>query len=118
VDKQREILVRETGLREDEIIRVPFLHMPAGGGSLAYQPGTLNGIYLSDGVFAAPDPHGPVIDGKDIFKAQLESALAAHGISVKWVEDWDLYHTQSGEVHCGSNTLRSTPEAKWWESGR
>ena len=118
VDKQREILVRETGLTDSEIVRVPYLHMPSGGGSVAYQPGTLNGIYLSDGVFAAPDPHGPVIDGKDIFKKQLEDALAPHGITVKWVEDWDLYHIQSGEVHCGSNAVRSTPETKWWESGR
>jgi protein-arginine deiminase len=117
VDMQVSRIVEATGLTEAEIVRVPYLHQSAGGGSVAYQPGTVNGIYLADGVFAAPDPHGPVIDGKDIFKTQLEAALAAHGITVKWVEDWDLYHIQSGEVHCGSNTVR-TPTAKWWESGR
>jgi protein-arginine deiminase len=117
VDMQVARIVEATGLTEAEIVRVPYLHQSAGGGSVAYQPGTVNGIYLADRVFASPDPHGPVIDGKDIFKTQLETALAAHDITVKWVEDWDLYHLEMGEVHCGSNTVR-TATAKWWESGR
>jgi protein-arginine deiminase len=117
IDMQVSRIVEATGLSEAEIVRVPYLHQPASGLSLAYQPGTVNGIYLADGVFAAPDPHGPVIDGKDIFKVQLESAIAAHGIEVKWVEDWNLYHIAAGEVHCGSNTRRR-PTNKWWESGR
>ncbi len=118
VDAQLAIIQAATGLTEAEIIRVPFLHEPVGGGSLAYQPGTVNGVLLTDKVFASPDPHGPVIDGKDIFKTQLENALAPFGVSVAWVEDWYLYHINAGEVHCGSNSMRAIPEARWWESGR
>ncbi len=59
-----------------------------------------------------------MIDGKDIFKTQLEDALAPYGITVHWVEDWDLYHRLSGEVHCGTNAARTIPAEKWWESGR
>jgi len=83
---------------------------------VAYQPGTINGIYLSDTHFAAPDPHGPMIDGKDLFKTQLEQALGVLGINVDWVENWDDYHNYAGEVHCGSNAMRQVPKEKWWEA--
>lgn len=118
VDGQLAILKKEVGLTDDEILHIPFLHMPADGYSIAYQPGTVNGVYLSDTVFGAPKPHGPVIDGKDIFEAQLEEEFAKVGVTVAFIEDWDLYHALSGEVHCGTNTTRKVDGAeKWWESG-
>lgn len=117
VDAQLEILRKELGLADDEIVKVPFLHIEYGGASLAYQPGTVNGIYLKKGQFVAPDPHGPVIDGEDVFKKALVDALSPHGVSVQFIEDWE-YHVGGGEVHCGTNAARAIPEAKWWESGR
>jgi protein-arginine deiminase len=118
VDAQLDILRREVGLTDDEIIRVPFLHTTYGGKSVAYQPGTVNGIYLSDTLFASPEPHGPVVGGRDIFKEALSIPLSKIGVTVSWVEDWDAYHRVLGEVHCGSNATRKIPEARWWESGR
>lgn len=118
VDAQLAKLKAELGLSEDEIIRVPFLHTSYGGKSAAYQPGMVNGLYLSETRFAAPDPHGPIIDGKDIFKAALSEPLASIGITVDFLEDWDEYHVGLGEVHCGTNTTRKVPDVKWWESGR
>lgn len=118
VDAQLATLRKELGLADDEIIRVPFLHTAYGGKSAAYQPATVNGVYLAEGHFAAPDPHGPVIDGKDIFRAALSEPLANIGVTVHFVEDWDEYHVNLGEVHCGTNTTRRVPDAKWWESGR
>ncbi len=118
VDAQVAIIKKETGLTDDEIVHVPFLHSMAGGASIAYQPGIVNGVYVGDKHFAAPDPHGPVIDGKDIFKEALVSALAPHGITVHWVEDWEGYHLGIGEVHCGTNAARKIPDIKWWETGR
>ena len=41
-------------------LRHPFLHMTVNGYSIAYQPGMVNGLYISDGHFVAPDPHGPI----------------------------------------------------------
>jgi len=118
VDGQLQILKTETGITDAEIIHVPFLHEPSFGLSLAYQPGTVNGLYYAFDTFAAPDPHGPVIDGVDIFKDQFEKALGAVGIKVAWIEDWDLYHRLSGEVHCGTNSKRALlPDEKWWMSG-
>lgn len=118
VDNQLAILQKETGITDEEIIRIPYLHENAEGYSVAYQVGTVNGIYLSNTDFGAPDPHGPVIDGKDIFKEHMTQAFAKHGIKVHYIEDWDLYHRLSGEVHCGSNVTRQiSPTEKWWESG-
>lgn len=118
VDAQIAIVKHETGLTDDAIIRVPFLHQDIyAGTSAAFQPGMVNGVYLADDVFAAPDPHGPLIDGVDPFKAATEAAFGAHGVAVRWVEDWDLYHRNLGEVHCGSNTRRRVSASdRWWEA--
>ena len=82
------------------------------------QPGLVNGLYMTEKHFVSPDPHGPVIGGKDIFKSAMQQALAPVGITVHFAEDWDAYHRNSGEVHCGTNSTRRIPDAKWWESGR
>ncbi|MDF2696907.1 MAG: Protein-arginine deiminase type [Labilithrix sp.] len=118
VDAQLAILKAETGLTDDEIVHVPFLHINYDGKSAAYQPGTVNGVYISDTRFGAPDPHGPEIDGKDIFKTALSEPLAKLGITVDFIEDWDEYHLGIGEVHCGTNATRAIPAERWWESGR
>ncbi|MDF2696146.1 MAG: Protein-arginine deiminase type [Labilithrix sp.] len=109
---------QETGLTDAEIVKVPFLHQDLNGASVAYQPGMVNGIYISDTRFVSPDPHGPVIGGQDIFKQAMSAALAPFNITVHFAEDWDTYHRQLGEVHCGTNATRQIPQAKWWESGR
>lgn len=118
VDAQLAIIKAATGLKDDEILRIPYLHMPYSRGSVAYQPGMVNGLYLSDTHFVAPDPHGPQIDGTDPFKDVMTSKLAAVGVTVHFAEDWDLYHRAMGEIHCGTNATRAVPTAKWWESGR
>jgi protein-arginine deiminase len=106
-----------TGLTDAEIVKVPFLHMTTDGYSIAYQPGMVNGLYIADHHFVAPDPHGPVIAGKDIFKTAMINALAPYDVTVHFAEDWDTYHAMMGEVHCGTNATRAVPAAKWWESG-
>jgi len=118
VQAQLDIVKAATGLTDAEIIRVPFLHMPYTQGSIAYQPGMVNGLYLAPGHFVAPDPHGPVVNGVDIFKAKMQERLAPFGVTVHFAEDWDLYHRNMGEVHCGTNATRQVPDTKWWESGR
>lgn len=116
VDAQLAIVKRETGLTDAEIISVPFLHQDVYGGySLAYNPGTVNMLVLDEHHIVVPDPFGPVINGKDIFKEQLETALAPYQVQVRWVDDWNLYHRLAGEVHCGTNVRRSVPATPWWE---
>jgi protein-arginine deiminase len=115
---QLEKLKKETGLTDAEIIKIPFLHTTEQGLSYAYIPGMVNGIYVSDTEFVVPRPHGPVIDGKDIFEETMTERLKPLGITVRFAEDWDDYHAALGEVHCGTNTRRKIPDALWWESGR
>ena len=32
-----------------------------------------------------------------------------------FVDDWYTYHLSMGEVHCGTNVLRTPdPDAQWW----
>jgi protein-arginine deiminase len=115
IEAQLAILKAEIGLRDDEIVRVPFLHHTLNGKAVAYQPGTVNLLVLSRTLVLAPDPLGPVVGGVDLFKVQLEDALAAHGITVRWTDVWDLYHRHAGEVHCGTNATRAIPDARWWD---
>jgi protein-arginine deiminase len=118
IDGQLATIKAATGLTDAEIIRIPYLHMPYSQGSIAFQPGMVNGLYIAPGHFVAPDPHGPDIAGVDPFKAIMEQRLAPFGVTVHWAEDWDLYHRNLGEVHCGTNSTRQIPDSKWWESGR
>lgn len=115
VDEQVAIIKRETGLTDAEIIKLPFLHEDVQGTSLAHQPGTVNLFVIDDKTVAVPNPHGPVINGRDVFQKHLEEALAPYGYTVKWVENWNLYHRMAGEVHCGTNAARAIPSTKWWE---
>ena len=110
VDDQVAIIKNVTGITEDEIIRIPYLHHTVSGYSVAYQPGTVNGILIDQENFMPPKPHGPKIDGKDVMEKQFEEAYATVGMNVRWVEDWDLYHRLLGEVHCGSNATREIPK--------
>jgi protein-arginine deiminase len=119
VDDQITSLKKETGITDAEILHLPFLHWKEGGYSVAYQVGTVNGISLGDAHYAMATPHGPVIRKRDIFQRQAEDEFAKVGITVHWVEDWDLYHRLDGEIHCGSNVTRKVPtDVHWWETDR
>lgn len=83
---------------------------------VAHTAGIPNGISLGGGVFGAPDPHGPRVDGVDLFKRTTERALAGTPVKLKWVEDWDFLHKGLGEVHCGTNALREPTRADWWRA--
>ena len=117
-DGQLTVIKAATGLTDAEIVHIPYLHMSTSGKSIAYQPGTVNGVYISNTHFVAPIPHGPQIGGVDIFEKQMTDQLTPFGITVDFIEDWDDYHAVEGEVHCGTNTARTIPDAKWWESAK
>jgi protein-arginine deiminase len=116
---QVNVIKTATGLTDAEIVKVPTTHRLTSSKSIAHLPGIVNGIAMSDKVFLAPDPHGPVIGGKDIFKAAFEASMATWGITVYWVEDWDLLHSLNGEIHCGTNVDRLVGAGEtWWTSGK
>jgi protein-arginine deiminase len=117
--EQVNIIKTATGLTDAEIVKVPLLHRLTSSRSVAYIPAIVNGIAISDKVYFAPDPHGPVIGGKDIFKAAFEASMTTWGITVYWVEDWDLFHALDGEIHCATNADRVVGAGEtWWTSGK
>lgn len=174
IDKNLEILKRETGITDEEIFRLPALFYgseldtpsppnstesaktskvartsdshghpnpppniisiatpPSSSSSSslkrrqdndqmdplwAFYPGIVNGAVLSDAIVLAPNPWGPVIDGRDILAAGAEAAYAQAGYNITWQDDWFSHHVGQGEIHCGSNTWRSADVAWWKES--
>lgn len=120
-------LTDELGLSADEIVEIPVLFEDLAGGKIAWGPGTVNLLAMGK-VVAPPDPFGPVIDGADLWRTDLLERLGAKnalgadgkGLSVVFVDDWDDYHINGGEVHCGTNPEASAPfsSVRWWETGR
>jgi protein-arginine deiminase len=85
---------------------------------VAYQPGTVNLLHF-DGHVLIADPFGPNVGGVDVFKQDLDTRLSATGLVTHYVDDWNTYHRNNGEVHCATNVLRVVPhQHPWWESGR
>jgi protein-arginine deiminase len=78
----------------------------------AYIPGAVNGIVVSPTRYIAAQQWGPVIGGKDLFGVAVAAVYRKAGFQVDYLDDW-LYHLGSGEVHCGTNTLR-VATAPWW----
>jgi protein-arginine deiminase len=108
----------ELDLQDDEIIDMPFLEQSIPEGSVAYQPGTVNLLHF-DGHVLIADPFGPNVGGVDVFKQDLDTRLSATGLVTHYVDDWNTYHRNNGEVHCATNVLRVVPhQHPWWESGR
>lgn len=122
IDPAVEEFKAELGLTEDDIIRIPAMFEEVrgcGGATVGLIPGTVN-------MTVAPMPSGethlfmpdpflrPSGDDQqdDPFIAHIEGMLP-EGLDFHWLDDWDNYHIMLGEVHCGSNTVR-TPIDDWW----
>ncbi|MFI7018455.1 protein-arginine deiminase family protein [Streptomyces sp. NPDC050164] len=123
IDDQIGVLLRETGLSRSDLVRVPVLYAMAGPapgvpeGAIAYSPSIANGLSLTARDYAAPDPHGPKVDGRDLFRAAAQEALAAGGVRVHWVENFAWSHLAGGEVHCATNALRDpSGGVPWWST--
>ena len=64
-----------------------------------------------------PKPFGPRVGGADILQVAAEAELPVPG-GVHFFDDWNLYHRQTGEIHCGTNIIRALstnePYLNWW----
>jgi protein-arginine deiminase len=117
IDTQVTTMLGETGLRQQDLVRVPVLfHRPPEMPLfVALSPGIPNGLSVDARHFAAPDPHGPRVAGRDVFRAATERALRGSGVRVSWVEDLQWAHFGGGEVHCTTNAWRDTSRTRpWW----
>ena len=119
-----EILKEETGLTDEDIIWLPGLFEIAsgcGGGTAALIPGMANLIvanfpgetmelFMAD-PFLRTHPEDQGDDGM----IPTARALFGSGVNVNFIDDFWVYHYGLGEVHCGTNVIR-TPVASWWKS--
>lgn len=114
------LLKRETGLTDAEIVRIPGLYTRDDGAEPgaavqmgAFYPGAINSVLLAPGRVLAARQWGPEVQGRDVFAEAVTAAYRSAGFRTDYLDDWTSYHLQAGEVHCGTNTLRSmaTP---WW----
>jgi len=85
----------------------------------AYIPGIVNLLAANANVIMAK-PFGPRdSNGKDVFeehvKTKLHDDVGVPLANIHFLDDWDSYHRELGEVHCGTNARR-TPHAnvRWW----
>lgn len=127
IDQARTQIKNATGLTDADFVELPTLFENVGSNYMAaHNPGVVNCIVLPSAngtnYYAMPDPEGPVINGNDPWKLEIESKLAtlattANPNSLNFVNVFYSYHALLGEAHCGTNTIRIPPNATdWWST--
>ncbi|KAK2689137.1 hypothetical protein QWA68_011701 [Fusarium oxysporum] len=122
IDGYIKILRREIGLADEDIIRIPALFnrgdSSEGDGSKlevgAFYPAVINNLVLTGyNTCVAPNPWGPVVEGKNVLAKVISDTYAKVGMKIKFIDDWDSHHEDQGGVHCGTNSIRDM-SARWW----
>lgn len=119
-----EVIKRETGVTDEDIIWLPGLFEAAsgcGGTTAALIPGMANLIVANFPgetvqLFMA-DPFLRSNAGDQDTDGMIPAARAVFGsgMNVNFIDDFWVYHYGLGEVHCGSNVIR-TPVDDWWKT--
>ncbi|XP_036300427.1 protein-arginine deiminase type-4 isoform X1 [Pipistrellus kuhlii] len=118
IDWNREVLKRELGLRERDIVDIPQLfklRMDYTGTPKAEAlfPNMVNMLVLGKHL-GIPKPFGPVINGRCCLEEKVRALLEPLGLHCTFIDDFTPYHLQHGEVHCGTNVRRQPFSFKWW----
>ncbi|KAM9535058.1 LOW QUALITY PROTEIN: protein-arginine deiminase type-2-like [Salvelinus alpinus] len=114
IDWNRDVLKRELGLDDDDIIDLPILfHVMEENRAVAYYPDMVNMIVLGKNL-GIPKPFGPKVNGCCALEAEMTSLMEGLGLSCTYIDDFASYHKLLGEVHCGSNVRREPFSFKWW----
>ncbi|XP_054857362.1 protein-arginine deiminase type-2-like [Eublepharis macularius] len=116
IDWNRDILKKELGLGEKDIIDLPALFkIDKHGKAMAYFPNMVNMIVLQRDL-GVPKPFGPVIEGECCLEQHVCSLLEPLGLDCTFIDDISSYHKHLGEVHCGTNVQRKPFSFKWWKA--
>jgi protein-arginine deiminase len=117
IDTVRDALAAALDLDDADIIDLPVLYEPVSFGgefAAALNPGVQNLITVDDTLFI-PDPEGPASAAGDVWKAQIDAALAPLGVTWFYVDVFESYHLLMGEAHCGANVEQAPYAAAFWE---
>ncbi|NXO80827.1 PADI2 deiminase, partial [Sitta europaea] len=114
IDWNRDILKRELGLLEEDIIDLPALFkLDKQGKAVPYFPNTVTMMVLGR-VLAVPKPFGPVAGGECCLERRIRALLEPLGLSCRFLEDVASYHGSLGEVRCGTGVQRRPFACPWW----
>ncbi|XP_062049100.1 protein-arginine deiminase type-4 [Lepus europaeus] len=118
IDWNREVLRRELGLAEGDIVDIPQLFRLVGGGrerlkAAAFFPNMVNMLVLGKHL-GIPKPYGPIVAGRCCLEGKVRALLEPLGLRCTFIDDFYSYHVQQGEVHCGTNVRRKPFAFKWW----
>lgn len=109
---------------EAQFIEIPAIYLgapaptPAGWRCFAYVPGMVNMQVWAD-TLLIPIPYGPRgFLTSDNFGLFTQTVLLTPDRFPAFLDDWDWYHRALGEVHCGTNVIRTPSETyqRWWEA--
>ncbi|KAK1901796.1 Protein-arginine deiminase type-2 [Dissostichus eleginoides] len=121
IDWNRDVLKRELGLDDEDIIDLPILFKLVINNkkaetelrAVAYYPDMVNMIVLGKNL-GIPKPFGPKVNGRCALEVEMCSLMEGLGLSCTFIDDFASYHKMLGEVHCGSNVRREPFDFKWW----
>ncbi|XP_045884481.1 protein-arginine deiminase type-2 [Micropterus dolomieu] len=119
IDWNRDVLKKELGLDDEDIIDLPILFKllveDEGDAyrAVAYYPDMVNMIVLGKNL-GIPKPFGPKVNGRCVLEAEMCSLMEGLGLNCTFIDDFATYHKLLGEVHCGSNVRREPFQFKWW----
>ncbi|MGF1492486.1 MAG: protein-arginine deiminase family protein [Microcoleaceae cyanobacterium] len=111
VDPLVRKLKQEFGLKDEQIVRVPLLFGYTG---YSWWPNLINAIYLNRRLLA-PNPKGPLVDGRDYLQEEFKRRLAIADAEITFLND-DYYQDLKGNLQTGTNTVREAPEQPFWEA--
>ena len=119
IDGVRRRLQEGLGVADEDIIEIPVLFNSLGkefpGRYLAETTNMVNSLLVGT-TFIVPDPHGPIVEGKDVLLQAVKDRLEPLGCRVVAVDDFFPYHRYLGEVHCGTNATRRPATARQQET--
>ncbi|KAM8792219.1 protein-arginine deiminase type-1 [Rhynchonycteris naso] len=113
IDWNREVLKRELGLTERDIVDIPQLFHLRGQHAEAFFPDMVNMVVLGK-YLGIPKPFGPIIHGRCCLEEKVRSLLEPLGLHCVFINDYLSYHKLLGEIHCGTNVRRQPFSFKWW----
>ncbi|NXA60051.1 PADI2 deiminase, partial [Mohoua ochrocephala] len=114
IDWNRDILKKELGLLEEDIIDLPALFkLDKQGKAVPYFPNTVTMIVLAKDL-GIPKPFGPVAGGECCLERRIRALLEPLGLCCRFLEDVASYHGSLGEVRCGTKVQRRPFAFKWW----
>jgi hypothetical protein len=94
---------------------------PTGWRLAPFSTNNINSLADGDTVVVGR-AYGPKVNwngtGKtDLFEGYAGSVFRAAGYRNVVLADTRFYHDTGGSLHCGTNAIRATAAAKWWEVG-